>query len=255
VEYPASSRGGCQRGRACALHAKGPSLLQCFFARARQQSIRCRRMESASGPTPGDTGEATSPRSGCVRVSAFSSLGRYGHMAEAKQVVERHVEAFNAHQADAEPWTDDAEFVAPGASMRGREEVLAFLAAFWEACPDGRLELSRSSARAPSPQLRGGSLARTAASSARPLPRWPPVGSSTSAGCPLTRPAATSSLRSICTSIKWSSSPSSASCRSCQRPSTARPNRVPTEGRHVPAFPATSTVRSGAPPVATRSRQ
>jgi SnoaL-like domain len=53
-------------------------------------------------------------------------------MAEAKQVVERHVEAFNAHQADAEPWTDDAEFVAPGASMRGREEVLAFLAAFWE---------------------------------------------------------------------------------------------------------------------------
>jgi SnoaL-like domain len=179
-----------------------------------------------------------------------------GHMAEAKQVVERHVEAFDAHQADAEPWADDAEFVAPGASMRGREEVLAFLAAFWEAFPDGRLELSRVFGRAPSPQLRGGSLARTAASSARPLPRCrPPLGSSTSAGCPLTRPAATSSLRSICTSIKWSSSPSSASCRSCQRPSTARPNRVPTEGRHVPAFPATSTVRSGAPPVATRSRQ
>jgi predicted ester cyclase len=66
-------------------------------------------------------------------------------MAEAKQVVERHVEAFNAHQADSEPWTDDAEFVAPGASMRGREEVLAFLAAFWEAFPDGRLELSRVS--------------------------------------------------------------------------------------------------------------
>jgi predicted ester cyclase len=64
-------------------------------------------------------------------------------MAEAKQVVERHVEAFNAHQADAEPWTEDAEFVAPGASMRGREEVLAFLGAFWEAFPDGRLELSR----------------------------------------------------------------------------------------------------------------
>jgi hypothetical protein len=166
-----------------------------------------------------------------VRVSAFSSLGRYGHMAEAKQVVERHVEAFNAHQADAEPWTDDAEFVAPGASMRGREEVLAFLAAFWEAFPDGRLELSRVFGRAPSPQLRGGSLARTAASSARPLPRCrPPVGSSTSAGCPLARPAGTSSLRSICTSIKWSSSPSSASCKSCQRPSTARPNRVPTEG-------------------------
>jgi len=64
-------------------------------------------------------------------------------MAEAKQVVERHVDAFNARQADAEPWTDDAEFVAPGASMSGREEVLAFLGAFWEAFPDGRLELSR----------------------------------------------------------------------------------------------------------------
>jgi predicted ester cyclase len=65
-------------------------------------------------------------------------------MTEAKQVVERHVEAFNAQQADAEPWTEDAEFVAPGASMRGREQVLAFLGAFWEAFPDGRLELSRA---------------------------------------------------------------------------------------------------------------
>ena len=64
-------------------------------------------------------------------------------MAEAKQVVERHVDAFNARRADAEPWTDDAEFVAPGASMSGRDEVLAFLGAFWEAFPDGRLELSR----------------------------------------------------------------------------------------------------------------
>jgi predicted ester cyclase len=64
-------------------------------------------------------------------------------MAEAKQVVERHVDAFNARQADAEPWTEDAEFVAPGASMSGRKEVLAFLGAFWEAFPDGRLELSR----------------------------------------------------------------------------------------------------------------
>jgi hypothetical protein len=40
-------------------------------------------------------------------------------MAEAKQVVERHVDAFNAHQADADPWAEDAEFVAPGASHSG----------------------------------------------------------------------------------------------------------------------------------------
>jgi predicted ester cyclase len=64
-------------------------------------------------------------------------------MAEAKRVVERHVEAFNAHQADADPWTEDAELIAPGASIRGRDDVLAFIGAFWEAFPDGRLELSR----------------------------------------------------------------------------------------------------------------
>jgi SnoaL-like domain len=64
-------------------------------------------------------------------------------MAETKPVIERHVEAFNGRRADAEPGTEDAEFVAPGASMRGQEEVLAFLGAFWEAFPDRRLELSR----------------------------------------------------------------------------------------------------------------
>jgi hypothetical protein len=55
-------------------------------------------------------------------------------MAKAKQIVERHVDAFNAHQPDADPWAEDAEFVAPGASMRGREDVLAFLDALGP-CP------------------------------------------------------------------------------------------------------------------------
>src|SRR3954470_20375909 len=64
-------------------------------------------------------------------------------MADPKHVVARHVEAFNAHDADAEPWSEDAEFVAPNASMHGREEVLGFLGVFWEAFPDGRLETSR----------------------------------------------------------------------------------------------------------------
>jgi predicted ester cyclase len=95
-------------------------------------------------PTSGDLAEATGLRSGWgASIGTRSSLRRYGHMAEAKQGVERHVEAFNAHQADAELWTEDAEFAAPGASMRGREDVLAFLGAFWEAFPDGRLELSQ----------------------------------------------------------------------------------------------------------------
>ena len=64
-------------------------------------------------------------------------------MADPKHVVERHVAAFNAKDADAEPWSQDAEFVAPNASMRGREEVLGFLGVMWEAFPDGRLETSR----------------------------------------------------------------------------------------------------------------
>jgi len=45
-------------------------------------------------------------------------------VADPKHVVERHVEAFNARDADAEPWSEDAEFVAPNASIHGREEVL-----------------------------------------------------------------------------------------------------------------------------------
>jgi predicted ester cyclase len=64
-------------------------------------------------------------------------------MADAREVVEQHVEAFNARHAEADPWSEDAELTAPGASVRGREEVLGFLGAFWDAFPDGRLELSR----------------------------------------------------------------------------------------------------------------
>jgi hypothetical protein len=44
-------------------------------------------------------------------------------MADAREVVERHVEAFNGRRAEADPWAHDAELIAPGASMRGREEV------------------------------------------------------------------------------------------------------------------------------------
>ena len=64
-------------------------------------------------------------------------------MADPKHVVERHVEAFNARDADAEPWSEDADVVAPNASMHGREQVLGFLGVFWDAFPDGRLETSR----------------------------------------------------------------------------------------------------------------
>jgi predicted ester cyclase len=63
-------------------------------------------------------------------------------MADPKRVVERHVETFNARDADASPWSEDGEFVAPSGLMHGREEVLGFLGVFWDAFPDGRLEPS-----------------------------------------------------------------------------------------------------------------
>jgi predicted ester cyclase len=63
-------------------------------------------------------------------------------MADPKDVVERHVETFNARDVDASPWSEDAELVAPDASMHGRDEVLGFFGVFWEAFPDVRLETS-----------------------------------------------------------------------------------------------------------------
>jgi hypothetical protein len=62
-------------------------------------------------------------------------------VADPKRVVERHVEAFNARDADASPWSDDADLVAPSGSMHGREEVLGFLGVFWDAC-SGSIDVS-----------------------------------------------------------------------------------------------------------------
>jgi predicted ester cyclase len=64
-------------------------------------------------------------------------------VGDLRQVVERHIASFNARDEDAFPWVDDIEFVAPGASMRGREEVLGFMRGFWEAFPDARVEAAR----------------------------------------------------------------------------------------------------------------
>ena len=64
-------------------------------------------------------------------------------MSDTRQVVSDALEAFNAHDADAEPWSEDGDFVAPNASMHGREEVLGFFGVFWDAFPDVRLVMSR----------------------------------------------------------------------------------------------------------------
>ena len=64
-------------------------------------------------------------------------------MPDLKQVVERHIAAFNARDEAGYPWTADFEFVVPGTTLKGREEGLAFIRGFWEAFPDARLELVR----------------------------------------------------------------------------------------------------------------
>jgi predicted ester cyclase len=64
-------------------------------------------------------------------------------MSETAKAIARHVAAFNAKDADAEPWSADAELEAPVGQFRGREQVLGFLRGYWEAFPDGRLEIRR----------------------------------------------------------------------------------------------------------------
>jgi predicted ester cyclase len=64
-------------------------------------------------------------------------------MAGSGDVVIQHIEAFNDRDRDAEPFAADAEMVAPGATVTGRDEVLGFLGVFQEAFPDGRLEVKQ----------------------------------------------------------------------------------------------------------------
>lgn len=65
-------------------------------------------------------------------------------MADPKSIIERHVQAFAAKDAEAEPYGADAEIVAPVGQFDGRDQVLGFLGGFWEAFPDARLEIARS---------------------------------------------------------------------------------------------------------------
>jgi hypothetical protein len=131
-------------------------------------------------------------------------------MADPKQVVKRHVEAFNARQAETDPWSEDADFVAPNASMHGREEILALLGVFWEAFPDGRLETSRVFAEGSVAAAEGRFIGtHTGPTERRKVRSRPRDGTSISGGCRVTRFAATSWPRSICTSTRLSCSASS----------------------------------------------
>jgi predicted ester cyclase len=60
-----------------------------------------------------------------------------------KDVVLRHISAFNARDRHADPWSANAEMITPAGAMTGRDQVLAFLGVFQEAFPDGRLEVKQ----------------------------------------------------------------------------------------------------------------
>lgn len=64
-------------------------------------------------------------------------------MPGAKDVILKHVAAFNDRNSDAEPWAADAELVAPGGQANGRDAVIGFLGVFQEAFPDIRLEIQQ----------------------------------------------------------------------------------------------------------------
>jgi predicted ester cyclase len=63
------------------------------------------------------------------------------HMTDPKDVVLRHISAFNARDRHADPWSANAEMVTPAGAMTGRDQVLAFLGVLQEAFPDGLLEV------------------------------------------------------------------------------------------------------------------
>ena len=64
-------------------------------------------------------------------------------MPDAKDVILKHVAAFNDRDSNAEPWAADAELVAPGGQASGREDIISFLGVFQEAFPDVRLEIKQ----------------------------------------------------------------------------------------------------------------
>jgi steroid delta-isomerase-like uncharacterized protein len=63
-------------------------------------------------------------------------------MADVIELARRHDDAFNAHDADGRMAIEapDIEVVMPGGmTLRGHEQVMQVVSAFWEALPDGRI--------------------------------------------------------------------------------------------------------------------
>lgn len=62
-------------------------------------------------------------------------------MADVMELASRHDDAFNSHDADGRAAIEapDIELVMPGMTLRGHDEVMQVLRAFWEALPDATI--------------------------------------------------------------------------------------------------------------------
>ena len=89
-------------------------------------------------------------------------------MPDAKDVILKHITAFNDRNSDADPWAADAETVAPGAQASGRDGVLGFLGVFQEAFSDLRLEVTQLLADGPDAAAAGTLAGPTMACSTPP---------------------------------------------------------------------------------------
>ena len=64
-------------------------------------------------------------------------------VSSARDVILKHIDAFNGRDSDSDPWAADAEMTAPGAQVSGRDNVIGFIAGFQDAFPDLRLEIEQ----------------------------------------------------------------------------------------------------------------
>ncbi|HYI18103.1 MAG TPA: ester cyclase [Solirubrobacteraceae bacterium] len=76
-------------------------------------------------------------------------------MADARDVILRHIAAVNNRDSAADPWAADAEMVAPGGGASGRDGVIGFVGVFQEAFPNLRLELKHLLSNGPAAAAEG----------------------------------------------------------------------------------------------------
>jgi hypothetical protein len=63
-------------------------------------------------------------------------------MSDPEQVIQNHIDAWNNHDGDSDPWSEDATFRTPdGTVLKGRQEIIDFENVFWTAFPDAKMTI------------------------------------------------------------------------------------------------------------------